>query len=273
MSSRCLSALLLLAALLFPQISSRAATATPSPKSPLLICADPDNMPYSNRALQGFDNRIAIEVARALDRRPVFIWSRARRGFIRREFNSGKCDILAGIPVGMRAVLTTNPYYRSTYVFVTRSSDHLHLASFDDPNLNGKRIGLQVMEEDLSPPSLPLIRSGHAAQFVGFPSFGDAAGDIVRSVAAKRIGLAVVWGPLAGYFARQQPGVISLTPVHPAVDSSGIPFVFDIALGVRRRDTALRDQLNAALASKSAAIQRILTRYGVPLLHDNAGAS
>jgi mxaJ protein len=272
MSSRSRSAFAIRRALAI-SVTLMLSACTANAKAPLRICADPDNMPYSNRALQGFDNRIAIDIAHALGRTPVFIWSRARRGFVRREFNGGACDVLTGVPVGMRAVLTTNPYYRSSYMFVTRSSDHLHLASFEDPHLNGKRIGLQVMEEDYSPPSLPLIRSGHAAQFVGFPSFGDAAGNIVREVANKHIGLAVVWGPLAGYFALRQHGAISLTPVQPAVDASGIPFVFDIALGVRHKDIALRDELNSALMREAANIERTLQQYGVPLLKQKAGAS
>src|SRR3954452_809938 len=92
--------------------------------APLRICADPDNLPFSNRAGQGFDNRIAVVVAHELGRQPEFVWARSRRGFLREQFNKGACDLLMGVPQGMRAVATSQPYYRSSYVFVTRTRDH-----------------------------------------------------------------------------------------------------------------------------------------------------
>ncbi len=257
MSSLCrnLSWLALLLSVCLPMLAER----------PLLrICTDPDNLPYSNRQLQGFDNKIASLLAKEMGRRPVFIWARPRRGFLREEFNKNTCDLLTGVPVGMKGVLTTRPYYRSTYVFVTRQQDGLAISSFDDPRLANRRIGLQIMEEDLSPPSLPLIRSGHAAQLVGYEAFGSAAGNVIRAVANRKIGLAVVWGPLAGYYTQNRP--LRLTPVLPAVDPSGIPFVFDIAFGVHKRDAMLCDELNAAIERKANEIRHILHSYGVPLL-------
>ena len=233
---------------------------------PLRVCSDPDNLPFSNRAQSGFDNRIAILLAHDLGRTPVFVWTRSRRGFMREQFNKNACDVLMGVPVGMKAVATTRPYYRSSYVFVTREKEHLQLTSFDDPRLNGRRIGLQIMEEDLSPPSLPLIRSGHAGQLVGFESFGSQAGDIVRAVSDGRMGTAVVWGPLAGYYAARQQERLALSFVSPAVDRAGIPFVFSIAFGVHKQDTALRDAMNASLTRLEPKIRTILAAYNVPTL-------
>src|SRR5947208_527081 len=143
--------------------------------TPLRICADPDNLPFSNRAAQGFDNRIAILLAHELHREPVFVWARNGRGFLREQFNRNACDVLMGVPREMKGVLTTAPYYRSAYVFVTRRHENFKIASFNDPHLNGQRIGLQALEENLSPPSLALIRTGHAAQLVGFNSSGKHA--------------------------------------------------------------------------------------------------
>ncbi len=234
-------------------------------KKALRICADPDNLPYSHQNRSGFDNKIGALLAREMGRRPAFVWARARRGFVREEFNRGACDVMMGVPSGMRGLLTTEPYYRSTYVFVTRRQDHLHIASFSDPQLNAKRIGLQVMEEDLSPPSLPLVRSGHAAQLVGYGSFGKEAGEVVRAVAEKRVGLAVVWGPLAGYYNQRQRLALELEPVSPPVDA-GVPMVFDMTIGVHRGDTALRAQLSRAIEREKGAIDHILSEYGVPLL-------
>jgi mxaJ protein len=262
MSSRFLSLLCLVAM-----------TAGAGHAATLRICADPDNLPFSNRAGGGFDNRIAAMAAREIGREPVFVWVRSRRGFLREQFNRGACDVLIGVPQAMRGVATTQPYYRSAYVFVTRGREHLRIASFDDPRLNGRRIGLQILEEDLSPPSLPLIRSGHAAQLVGFQSFGESAGDIVRAVADGRIGAAVVWGPVAGYFAKAEAVPLTITPVSPAVDSSGVPFVYSIAMAVHHGDTGLRDALNRAIERLQPRIQRILAEYHVPVLRGAEGAA
>jgi mxaJ protein len=255
------------AGLLFALLVATAAAAPP-----LRICADPDNLPFSNRALQGFDNRIASLVAQEMGRAPVFVWARSRRGFLRERFNTGACDVLTGAPTGLRGVATTRPYYRSSYVFVTPRRSGLRLSSFSDPGLNGRRIGLQVLEEDLSPPSLPLIRNGHAAQLVGFESFGASTGDVVRAAADGRVGVAVVWGPLAGYFAAHDHLPLTLTPVSPAIDSSGIPFTYSIAFAVHQHDFALRDGINAALARLQPRIQKILAAYHVPLVADEKGA-
>lgn len=240
---------------------------------PLRICADPDDLPFSNRAGQGFDNQIAVLVAHDLGRRPVFVWARSRRGFLREQFNKNACDVLMGVPQHMKTVSTTDPYYRSSYVFVTRRSEHLQIASFTDPRLNGRRIGLQILEENLSPPSIPLIRAGHTAQLVGFESFGMEAGDVVRAVARNRIGVAVVWGPLAGYFAVSEHLPLVLTPVNPPVDVSGIPFQYSISMGVHKSDAALRDQLNASIARLQPQITRVLRQAHVPIVPIAGSAS
>jgi len=240
--------------------------------APLRICADPDNLPFSNRAGQGFDNRIAVVVAHELGRQPEFVWARSRRGFLREQFNQGACDVLMGVPQGMRAVATSKPYYRSSYVFVTRTRDHFQIASFNDPHLNGRRIGLQILEEDYAPPSLPLIRNGHAAQLVGFQSFGAHNADVVRAVADGRVGVAVVWGPLAGYVAGRDHLPVALTPVSPSVDSSGVAFTYAITIGVHKQDAALRDAMNSAIGKCQPQIRAILARYHVPNVPDSEEA-
>jgi mxaJ protein len=253
--------------LVFAIVSAVAAAAPP-----LRICADPDNLPFSNRAEQGFDNRIAILIAHTLGRTPQFIWARSRRGFLREEFERGACDVLMGAPVGMHGVASTDPYYRSTYVFVTPKREHVQIASFDDPHLKERRIGLQVLEENYAPPSLPLIREGHAAQLVGFNSFGTRNAEIVRAVADGRVGTAVVWGPIAGYFTRSQHLPLTLTPVSPSVDVSGVPFSYSLGIALHKQDAALRLALNAALRKSQTRIQGILAEYNVPTLSFGKGA-
>lgn len=232
--------------------------------SPLRICADPDNLPFSNRAGAGFDDRIISFVARDLHRETVFVWARPRRGFLREQFNKNACDILLGVPVGMHGVAVTAPYYTSSYVFVTSTRKKLRIASFSDEQLKGKRIGLQILDEDLSPPSLPLIRSGHAAQLVGFESFGSQEGDVVRAVAENRVGVAVVWGPVAGYFARRSHEPLTITPVSSSYRFSGIPFTYGIGFGVHRQDQTLLLQLDDSIHRLQPRIDHVLAEFSVP---------
>jgi len=232
---------------------------------PLRFCADPDNLPFSNRETRGFDNRIALVVARELHRKPEFVWVRNGRGFLRETFNRNACDVLLGVPEKMRGVLTTAPYYRSAYVFVTRR-DRFEIVSFSDPHLNGPKIGLQVLEDNLSPPSLALIRTGHAAQMVGYKSFGADGPRIFRAVVNGQIGAAIVWGPLAGYFIHLHHLPLKMKPVSPLADVSGVPFAFSISMAVHMRDARLRDQLNQALTKSEPSIDRILAEYSVPIL-------
>lgn len=238
----------------------------PAHAGPLRFCADPNNLPFSNRADQGLDNQIAVLVAHTIHRQAQFVWARNGRGFLRERFNRNACDVLMGVPQQMRGVLTTNAYYRSAYVFVTREREHLQIASFDDPHLNGRKIGLQALDENLSPPSLALIRTGHAMQLVGINSFGAHGGDIMRAVAEGRLGMAVVWGPLAGYFTAKDHLPLRLTPVSPLVDASGVPFAFSISLAVHKQDLKLRDELNIGLAQAKPGIRKILAAHNTPTL-------
>ena len=232
--------------------------------APLRICADPDNLPFSNREGSGFDDRILLLIAHDLHRAPVFVWARSRRGFVREQFNHNACDVLPGVPTGARGIAVTEPYYTSSYAFVTPARKHLQIASFNDQRLNKQRIGLQILEEDLSPPSLPLIRSGHAAQIVGFESFGECEGDVVKAVADSRIGVAVVWGPVAGYFAQRSRVPLRVTPVSSSYSFSGIPFTYSIGLGVHRQDRALLQQLNGSIRRLQPKINQILAAFAVP---------
>ena len=237
-------------------------------ETPLRICADPDNLPFSNRSGEGFDQRVAVLVAHDLHRTPIFVWVRSRRGFLREQFNKGACDVLLGVPSLMRSVSTTIPYYKSSYVFVSPAVRHLYLTSFADPALNGQRIGLQILEEDLSPPSLPLIREGHAGQLVGFESFGKQEGDVVRAVADGRVGVAVVWGPVAGYFAQQSKTPLTISPIAPSYRFAGVPFTYAISFGVHKRDMALLSQLNGSIERLRPQIAQTLAAYHVPTISE-----
>ena len=238
----------------------------------LKVCADPDNLPFSNRRQQGFENHIAELVARDLHADLVYVWQRMGRGFVREYLNSGQCDLLIGIPASFKPVLATTPYYRSSYVFVTRRDSSFHPASLNDVALHQHKIGVQILEEDYTPPATALARRGLQNQIVGFDSTGDEADSIIRAVADRTIDTAVVWGPLAGFFAKRFGNKLDLTPVIPQVDPPALPLTFAIAMGVRKGNTPLRDELEGVLQRHRGEIQRILHDYGVPQLELASGS-
>jgi mxaJ protein len=231
----------------------------------LRVCADPNNLPFSNTKLQGFENQIASLVAKDLDARLTYVWQRMGRGFVREYLDKGQCDLLVGIPSNYRPVLTTAPYYRSSYVFVSRRNNHLDVDSFNSPELHRLKIGVQVLEEEYTPPGEALARRGLQAAIVGYDTTEDGE-SIVRAVAERQVGIAVVWGPLAGYFAQKYHGTLALAPVEPEVDPPGLPFTFAISMGVRKGNTRLRDELDRVLTQRKSEIREILNKYGVPQL-------
>lgn len=232
----------------------------------LRVCADPNNLPFSNTSQQGFENHIAELVAKDLDAKLHYVWQRMGRGFVREYLDKSQCDLLIGIPANYRSVLTTTPYYRSTYVFVSRRNRGLQITSFDSPQLHGLKVGVQVLDEEYTPPGEALARRGLQAGIVGFDTLGDGADSIIRAVAQRQVDVAVVWGPLAGYFARGYHGKLTLTPVEPEVDPPGLPFTFAISMGVRKGNVSLRDEMEAFLSHHQRDIREILNQYGVPQL-------
>ena len=258
---------------------SGAATAQPAPPSEpaqaLRVCGNPDNLPYSNSKLEGFENRIAELIAAELRVPIAYTWHAQRRAFLRRTLNAGRCDLVMGAPVGLERVVTTNPYYRSTYVFVTRKDRRLGISSFDDAKLKGLKIGVHAVGDDGNnpPPVYSLARRGMASNIVGFKLWDVATvenpqGQIIDAVAKGEIDVAVVWGPFAGYFAKQQRVPLRIVPVAP--DIPELPFDYAMALGVRTGDDALKARLDAILDKRRDDIRRILTSYGVPLVEKPA---
>jgi mxaJ protein len=234
------------------------------------VCADPNNLPFSNRAGQGFENHIAELIAGDRHATLEYTWWAQRRGFVRNTLQAGACDIVIGVPSGYELARTTRPYYRSSYVFVSKTERRLGLGSFDDPRLHDLRIGVQMIGDDFnnSPPAHALARRGIVANVVGYSVFGDYAkpsplSGIINAVDRGEVDAALVWGPAAGYFARGSRSGLSLTPVMPRRDAA-LPFVFDISIGVRHGDVALRDQLDDFLVRRRSDVDAILATYGVP---------
>jgi quinoprotein dehydrogenase-associated probable ABC transporter substrate-binding protein len=246
--------------------------AAPALPRTIRIAADPNNLPFTNQRLEGFENRIAELLGRELNARIDYQWRAQRRGFFRQAFQTDSCDLVLGVPAGFERAATTKPYYRSGYVFVTRRDRGLVIRSLDDPALRTLRVGVQLVGDDgaETPPAHELARRGIVDNLVGFTLYGDYSrpsppAAIVDAVAEGRIDVAVVWGPLAGYFARGATAPLELTAVM-AESSVALPLAFDIAIGVRREETALRAEIDAILQRNHAAIDSILGAYGVPRL-------
>jgi mxaJ protein len=231
----------------------------------LRVCADPDNLPFSNTKKQGFENKIAEMIGRDLHARISYKWQRMGRGYVRSILNAAECDFIPGIPANFKPVLTTSPYYKSTYVFVSRTDKKLNVHTFDDPELRKIKIGVQVLDEDYAPPGRALGRRSLVSNIVGYETEDDP-GSLVRAVASGAVDVGVVWGPLAGYFAKKQAVALKLEPVTPEIDPPGLPFTFEIAMGVRKSDKKLRDELQEVLEKRKPEITRILSGYGVPQL-------
>lgn len=235
----------------------------------LRVCADPNNLPFSNQRGEGFENRIAELIARDLHAELRYTWWAQRRGFIRNTLNAGKCDLITGLPQGMEKVLLTRPYYRSSFVFVTRTSGP-RVRSLDDPVLRERRLGVQLVGEDGEnpPPAHALARRGIIGNVRGYSVYGDyrkpnPPAGIIRAVAAGDIDIGLAWGPLAGYFAKRQAVQLRITPISPPQDG-GLPMTFAIAMGVRRDDEPLRREIDAVLQRRKSAIDAILDSYDVP---------
>jgi mxaJ protein len=244
----------------------------------LRVCADPNNLPFTNDRFEGFENRIAALVARDMQAEVRYTWWAQRRGFVRNTLKAGLCDVVMGLPAGFELALTTRPYYRSTYVFVARA-EVPRVASFDDPTLRRLRIGVQIIGDDYSnaPPAHALAQRHITSNVVGYTVYGDYAqpnppARIIEAVARGEVHVAIAWGPLAGYFAARQSVPLTVTPVSPQIDRPWLPFVFDIAMGVRRGDMALKAELERILLRRRTDIDAILAEYQVPRL-DLAGAA
>jgi quinoprotein dehydrogenase-associated probable ABC transporter substrate-binding protein len=239
----------------------------------LRVCADPNNLPYSNQQQQGFENQLAEMIGKDLHLQVTYFWFPQRETFFKKTLNGGVCDVVMGVPTGFDEAQTTSPYYRSTYVFITRRDRHLHIASLDDPQLRALKIGVHVLgdQDDSLPPVHALISRGIVKNLVGFSIFGtlsekDPAADLIRAVEDRQVDVAVAWGPLAGYFSRHSAVPLDITPIASDPRNPSLPFHFDIGIGVRTGNTALADTLNTELVRRHADIQKLLTAYGIPQL-------
>jgi mxaJ protein len=237
----------------------------------LTVCADPNNLPFSNSAGAGFENKIAALIARDLGSKLRYVWWAQRRGYLRHTLDEEKCDIWPGVAAGVDNVATTRPYYRSTYVFVSRAADSLGGLTLDDSRLRSISIGVQMIGNDATntPPAHAVASRGLIQNVHGYMIYGDYGhpnppANIIDAVVNRSVDVAMVWGPLAGYFAQRAAVPLRIEPVTPTLVETRWPMTFDICVGVRRDDPILLAQINAVLTKEKPNIDSILRIYGVP---------
>jgi mxaJ protein len=227
-------------------------------------------MPLSNQKGEGFEQKIAELIAKDWNAKIEYAWWPVRRGFFSRALNGRYCDVAIEAPAGLDMAGVTKPYFRSGYVFVTRKDRNLNIKSLADPRLKKLKIGVNLLNSDAenTPPAMALSRYGVIGNLTGYTTFyGDSARpeDIINAVAKKDIDVAIVWGPIAGFFARSSPAPLVIQALPERDSLSEFPFQYNIGMGVRRRDRALRDSLQAVLDRRAPEIQGILKQYGVPV--------
>jgi quinoprotein dehydrogenase-associated probable ABC transporter substrate-binding protein len=231
------------------------------------VCADFDYMPFSNRELQGYENRIAAILADELGAGLTFDWTPQTPAMVSEHLRGGLCDMIMGVPDSQKGLLPTVTYYQSPYVFVYRAASGYEIASFDDPVLRDLRLGVQATND---PPHGALGQRGLAEnvvlQYISRPDDPDGPfAPLVEAVASGEIDVAVPWGPVGGYYAARQPVELTVTPT-PIFDVPFTPMYINVVIGVRRGDEALRDRLNLAIADRWDEIVAVLEEYHVPTI-------
>ena len=234
----------------------------------LRVCADPDNLPYSNEKLEGFENKIAALIAQDLGAKLTYTWWPHQRGLIRRTLNEGRCDVLVGIPKGYDPVLWTKPYYRTAYVSAYAKDRGPEIVSLDDPILAQVKIGVHVntpphdalAQRGITGDNVVVYRLFHTPQAnpQEYPS------QLIEDLLAAKIDVAFVWGPFAGYYAKKLSAPLQLVPLRGGGPAT--PFTFEISMGVRKGERALKAELEEVLEKDAPAIRVILEEYGIPLV-------
>lgn len=251
-----------------------------APSGTLRVCADPDNLPFSNAQLQGFENRIVDLIAADLHTQVSYTWSPLRRGFLRRTLHAGTCDVVMGLAEAAPGVLLTKPYYTTSYAFVYGANANIALDDFDVAGMRQARIALHAVNvEGFNPaPVSSLIARGLQDRVVGFLPWGRTGEDcpqckIIDAVVNGEVDVAVVWGPVAGYFASRHPGKLTVKAIVSDPKVPEISFKHSIAIGVRAEDAALREAIQLAMSRNQQAILSILSEYSVPLIDEQPGAA
>jgi quinoprotein dehydrogenase-associated probable ABC transporter substrate-binding protein len=234
----------------------------------LRVCADPSNLPFSNEKGEGFENKIAELLAVKLDKKLAYTWYPQATGFVRNTLGAHRCDVIPGFPQGDELVQSTNPYYRTAYALVVKPDAGLDgVDTLGDARLKGKRIGIVAG----TPPATYLAVNGLMQNAKPYPLVIDTRVDssaqaMMRDLISGEVDVAILWGPMAGYYAKQ-----SNPPMRVVLllkDTGGPQLAFRIAMGVRATDQNWKRQLNRLIAENQADINHLLLTFGVPLLDE-----
>ena len=239
----------------------------------LRVCADPNNLPFSNDKGEGFENKIAEFLAKKLGKDLAYTYYPGATGFVRNTLNAHLCDVILGMPQGNDLVQTTNPYYRTTYAIVTRAGSELDgVKTLDDPRLKEKphRIGLVAN----TPPGNVLAMNGLMASVKPYALMVDtrvesSGAAMMHDLEKGEIDVALLWGPIAGYYAKHSSVKLNVTPLP---ETPGARMAFRIGFGVRHSDQNWKRELNTLIAQNKIELERILRDYGVPLLDESGHA-
>jgi quinoprotein dehydrogenase-associated probable ABC transporter substrate-binding protein len=235
----------------------------------LRVCADPRNMPFSNEKGEGFENKLAELFAEKLQKKLDYMYFPQATGFVRMTLGAHRCDVIMGFPQGDELVQGTNPYYRTAYALVAKPGSGLEdVVTLGDARLKGKRIGIVAG----TPPATNMAVNGLMSHAKPYPLMIDtridsSAAAMINDLKAGEIDAAVLWGPMAGYYAKQVDPPLHVTPL--VKETSGPKLAYRIGMGVRGADQNWKRQLNRLIQENQGPINRILLDFGVPLLDEN----
>ncbi len=246
-----------------------ALAASALPARALAVCADPDYLPYSNRAGEGFENKVAEAVGKALGEKVIYTWASYRghggfSQFLASTLDSKKCDVVMSLPYGSREELTTKPYYISSYVFVFPKAKNYSISTMDSPALKRLKIGF---ERD-TPAEEAIKLRGMIPRATGFDVADDpeqSPAVMLKALAAGKIDVLITWEPSIGSFLRNYPN-FAVVPV-PNSRALGAPeqYSFPMSMAVRNGDQATKKKLDAVIDQHQAELDVVLARAGVRL--------
>ncbi len=235
----------------------------------LRVCADPRNLPFSNEKGEGFENKLGELFAEKLQKKLDYMYFPQATGFVRMTLAAHRCDVIMGFPQGDDLVQGTNPYYRTAYALVAKQGSGLDdVATLEDARLKDKRIGIVAG----TPPATNMAVAGLMANARPYPLMIDTRVDsssaaMIKDLMSGEIDAGVLWGPMAGYYAKQASPPLHVTPL--VKETSGPRLAFRIGMGVRPADQNWKRQLNRLIQENQPAINKILLDFGVPLLDEN----
>ena len=232
-------------------------------------CGDPRNMPFSDDKGEGFENKLAELFATKLGKKLSYTYFPQATGFVRMTLGSFRCDVIIGFPQGDDQAQVTIPYYRTTYALIFKPGTGLDgVTTIDDPKLKDKRIGVVAK----TPPSTIMAMDGLLAHVKSYPLFIDTRADssaqaMIDDLKKGDIDVGVLWGPMAGYYAKQSDPPLTVVPL--LKETAGAPLMFRIGMAVRPSDQEWKRTLNRLIMENQSEINKLLISYNIPILDES----